>query len=119
MNMNMPASRFAPCARTRACIIALAAFMLAFARPALAETFYGYLQADDMGYLLEDSAGDVYLLDGDGLDEFLDMEVVIEGEMFLDDGGEPVIRVFDIRENNDIHLPEDNVVFLNPNYHGQ
>lgn len=113
------ASFISPGARARALILALAAALLVFARPAFAETFFGFLYAGEPGYMLEDYGGNLYLLDGKGLDGFLDTDVVIEGEMFLDEGGEPVIRVFDIKEDTRILIPEDNVVSMNLNYHGQ
>lgn len=99
-------------------LLLLTVLLVVWVRPAFSETFYGFLYEGGNGAILEDFTGNFYFVEGPGVDEFLNMEVIIEGELHETGDGELMIRVFDIRQDERFEMPEDALVSMNFNYQG-
>lgn len=79
-------------------VFLMAAMVLGFAGTAWAETFQGFVIESEGAFALDEIGGGVFLLEGAGLEQFLEKEVIIEGELLEGQDGSLIIDVYQIRE---------------------
>jgi len=76
----------------------LGLMLLGLPQAASAEMFQGFVFLENGELYLDELDGGIFLLDGQGIEQFLDKEVIVEGELVEHESGVLIIQVNGIRE---------------------